>query len=203
MAAVSVPFTERRTFEGVGHCGYAHQLAVVRGHHLWLRKVLSDHGPEPGQDGEDGFLHLEFVQEVVANDARRPHRALLLLTRTPPPGGHGVLPAPAVMSEPLGQLRMWPAIPSVLGDNYRLSDVAAVLGRSVQGLRQMAMRGEFPRLFRLSRNDWRVEKLELEGWAARRWESADSPRLRAEAVRSAIRQPAWLRRQPRVRKAAN
>lgn len=107
------------------------------------------------------------------------------------------------MSEPLEQLRTWPAIPSVLGENYRLADVAAVLGRSVQGLRQMAMRGEFPRLFRLSRNDWRVEKLELEAWAAGRWVSADSPRLRAEAVRSAIRQPAWLRRQPRVRKAVN
>lgn len=98
------------------------------------------------------------------------------------------------MSQSLEQPRAWPALPLVIGENYRLADVAALLGRSAQGLRHMAMRGEFPRLFRLSRNDWRVERTELERWAAGRWQSSEMPTLRAQAVRNAIRQPAVLRR---------
>ncbi len=91
-------------------------------------------------------------------------------------------------------LPLSPGIPGVIGPNYRLCEVASVFGRTVQSLRLQALRGDFPRLFRLSRNDWRVEKGELERWAAVQWQSEGMPRLRAEAVKAAIRQPARLRR---------
>ena len=93
-------------------------------------------------------------------------------------------------------LELFPGIPDVIGPNYRLCDVAAVFGRPVQSLRAQALRGEFPRLFRLSRNDWRVEKDELARWAAEQWQCEGMPQLRAQAVRSSIRQPAWRRRMP-------
>jgi hypothetical protein len=91
-------------------------------------------------------------------------------------------------------LELFPGIPDVIGPNYRLCDIAAVFGRPVQSLRAQALRGDFPRLFRLSRNDWRVEKDELARWAAEQWQSEGMPQLRAAAVRAAIRQPAWRRR---------
>jgi hypothetical protein len=42
-------------------------------------------------------------------------------------------------------------------------------------------------LFRLSRNDWRVEKDELERWAAGQWTNCEQAWLRADAVRRVIR----------------
>lgn len=91
----------------------------------------------------------------------------------------------------------WPllaAVPHVIGPNYRLADIARALDRSVQSLRALAGRGEFPRLFRVSRNDWRVEKAALERWASGCWQDGEQHRLRADAVRRSIRQPARLRR---------
>ena len=90
------------------------------------------------------------------------------------------------------------AVPGVIAANYRLADVAAALACAVQRLRNLARRGEFPRLFKLSRNDWRVQKADLELWAQGRWECAQSLQVRAQAVRGSIRQPAWLRRRPRT-----
>lgn len=86
------------------------------------------------------------------------------------------------------------AIPGVIGVHYRVADVAQALDRSVQSLRQLSAVGEFPRLFRLSRNDWRVEKDALEAWARRCWQGLKHAALRADAVRRVIRQPPHLRR---------
>lgn len=91
-------------------------------------------------------------------------------------------------------LVLHPAVVDVIGPNYRLVDVARALGRSVQGMRALAHSGEFPRLFRVSRNDWRVERVALERWAETRWEDGIMVARRAEAVRMTIRQPAAARR---------
>ena len=92
------------------------------------------------------------------------------------------------------ELTAHPSIAGVIETNYRLVDVAQALGRSVQGLRALSRAGEFPRLFRVSRNDWRVGKDELERWATSRWEDPVVAIRRVDAVRQAIRQPAWRRR---------
>ena len=94
-----------------------------------------------------------------------------------------------------GQPRLFRGIRGVIGDNYRLADVAGLLGRALSSLKALARRGQFPRLFRVSRNDLRVEKQALEAWAAERWGAEASGRARREAVRDAIRQPPRLRRQ--------
>ena len=93
-----------------------------------------------------------------------------------------------------GDPPLFAGVPHVLGANYRLADIARVLGRAVQSLRALAARGEFPRLFRLSRNDWRVEKESLEAWAVDCWKVEAHQSHRRDAVRAAIRQPASRRR---------
>jgi hypothetical protein len=82
----------------------------------------------------------------------------------------------------------------VIGPNFRLCDVAAALGRSTQSLKAMACRGDFPRVFRVSRNDCRVERTELEAWARGAWERESKREVRADAVRRSFRQPAAARR---------
>lgn len=103
-----------------------------------------------------------------------------------------------VSEEPVANLTVFPAVSEVIGPNYRLVDVAQALGRSVQGLRALARSGEFPRLFRLSRNDWRLEKAALERWAASRWEDGVMAARRIDAVRREIRHPPASRRASRT-----
>lgn len=93
-----------------------------------------------------------------------------------------------------GGLPVFAAVPGVVSENYRLVDVARSFGRTVSSLRALSRRGEFPRLFRLSRNDWRVERRALEAWAESRWSGEARSRVRREAVRDAIRLPARARR---------
>ena len=91
-------------------------------------------------------------------------------------------------------MMLFPGIDGVIGPNHRLRDVAAALGRAVQSLKDLAARGEFPRVFRLSRNDWRVERDDLLRWARGAWASGASADVRADAVRRSFRQPAKARR---------
>ena len=91
-------------------------------------------------------------------------------------------------------MMLFQGIEGVIGPNYRLSDVAAALGRPAQSLKAMSTRGDFPRIFRLSRNDCRVERESLVEWARGAWERDSQRDVRADAVRRSFRQPSCARR---------
>jgi len=91
-------------------------------------------------------------------------------------------------------MMLFPGIEGIIGPNHRLRDVAAALGRAVQSLKALAARGGFPRIFRLSRNDCRVERDALALWAQGAWERDAQREVRADAVRRSFRQPAVARR---------
>jgi len=99
-----------------------------------------------------------------------------------------------VWEDPANLMMLFQGIEGVIGPNYRLCDVAAALGRPAQSLKAMSARGDFPGIFRLSRNDCRIERESLVEWARGAWERYSQREVRADAVRQSFRQPAVRRR---------
>ena len=83
-------------------------------------------------------------------------------------------------------LELLPAIPGLIGENYRLTDVARVLRHDTATLKRLAARGEFPTPFQVTPRDLRIERAAFEEWGRGAWRTPEQLMARRQIARSAL-----------------